>query len=84
MTKYIAVVKLVAYDTFTVDAPDATEANRRVIETIRAEDRYSQRKVRPMIAELHYIREHTSEGEIVWARGRDLLRDLLMGEHGDD
>ena len=75
---YIAVVRLTAYDTIAVTANSKEEAIDEVRRILRDEQKYEQRQVRPLLAEVESLREEDVTSEVVWRRGEDPLKRLLV------
>jgi len=81
---YTAIVRLTAYDTLAVTANTTKEAADEVRRILRDEQKYEQRHFRPLLAEVESLREEDGASEVVWRRGEDPLKRLLVKERGKE
>ena len=76
---YIVMVRLTAYDTIPVTADSVEAAKEEARRILRDENRYADRLVRPLVGELESVRLEP-DSEVVWQRGGDPLKGLLVEE----
>jgi len=78
--KYVGLVELTAYDQVAVEAESAEEAKNVIHATLKDEQRYGGPKFRPLLGVIKMIQLIEEDVQVVWQRGDDPLKSLLLSE----
>jgi len=78
--KYVALVELTGYDQIAVEADSPQLAENAVHTILKDEQRYGSPKFRPLLGVIKMIQSVEEDVQIVWRRGEDPLKKLLVNE----
>ena len=78
--KYVALVELTGYDQVAVEADSPQLAENAVHTILKDEQRYGAPKFRPLLGVIKMIQSVEEDVQIVWRRGEDPLKKLLVND----